>query len=317
MGDEPRATTCEQRYVSTSRSLLLLDVASYTPPEGWQEWHAFPHCQRIIGSITGRVFIGPEINRSNDYMEATVGYSESSLIAGNQLFQYHPALRPLIKYIVPSWQDTKARMKQLERLIQPVWEQRRRMLAAGEDPPQDLITWNLLHSAKTHRTTLQNAVIQQLAGSQAAIHTTSMLLTNTIYQIAGRPEYQEPLREEIESVLAGREEGPLTVRDMTLFVKLDSFMRETHRLTQAGMLTMMRKWYQDFTLPDGTVIKKGAHTVCPSIPPSLDPDNFEDPLEFDGFRFQRMRQQPGRENQHQFVATGHDHLPFGHGNHGW
>lgn len=63
-----------------------------------------------------------------------------------------------------------------------------------------------------------------MTASQAAIHTTSMQLTNTIYNLAGRPEYLKPLREEIEEVLAGEPDGILTRNGMSKLKKLDSFM---------------------------------------------------------------------------------------------
>lgn len=47
----------------------------------------------------------------------------------------------------------------------------------------------------------------------------------------------------------------------------------------------------------------------------MDPSAYENPEIFDGFRFSKLREQPGDETKHQFVTTGPDSLNFGHGVH--
>lgn len=76
----------------------------------------------------------------------------------------------------------------------------------------------------------------------AAIHTTSMVLsaldfidlksfTHLIYDLAGHPEYVEPLREEIETLLNEHGWQKSTLMKMK---KLDSFIKECLRLRMVG-----------------------------------------------------------------------------------
>jgi len=46
-----------------------------------------------------------------------------------------------------------------------------------------------------------------------------------------------------------------------------------------------------------------------------DPEYYSDPEKFDGYRFLKMRAEPGKENVAQFVSTSQNHLGFGHGQH--
>lgn len=71
---------------------------------------------------------------------------------------------------------------------------------------------------------------------------------------------------------------------------------------------------KDVTLHDGTVLKEGTYTMSGPLN-NHDADVFADPYKFDGYRFYKMRQQPGEENKWQFVATSNDHMGFGHGMH--
>ncbi len=73
-----------------------------------------------------------------------------------------------------------------------------------------------------------------LAGSFAAIHTTTMTLTNILYDLAAHPEYQEVLREEIERISAEEPSGQLRKKTMPKLRKLDSFIKESQRVNPLG-----------------------------------------------------------------------------------
>ena len=75
----------------------------------------------------------------------------------------------------------------------------------------------------------------------AAIHTTSVTLTNVLFDIAARREYVEPLREEMEEVI--RAHG-WTKEGMGKMRKLDSFMKESSRLS--GVATGEHPLYRGY-----------------------------------------------------------------------
>jgi len=76
----------------------------------------------------------------------------------------------------------------------------------------------------------------------AAIHTTSGATTSIIFDLAAHPEYIQPLRDEIKQVIDedGYEiEGDgfkkLKKSSIPKLWKLDSFMKESQRLTPPGL----------------------------------------------------------------------------------
>lgn len=73
-----------------------------------------------------------------------------------------------------------------------------------------------------------------LAASFAAIHTTSMTLTNAMYDLAAHPEYQDVLREEIARISAEEPNGRLRKKTMPKLRKLDSFLKESQRMNPLG-----------------------------------------------------------------------------------
>lgn len=89
-----------------------------------------------------------------------------------------------------------------------------------------MLTYNIQNVPKQDPAVITAA---QLFVNFAAIHTTSNQLTNMLYDLAAHPEYHEPLRLEIEEVLASEPEHVLSKGSMPKLRKLDSFMKETQR----------------------------------------------------------------------------------------
>ncbi len=77
---------------------------------------------------------------------------------------------------------------------------------------------------------------------------------------------------------------------------------------------MRRIALADVKLSDGTKIHKD-ETVAVSCHRMWDPEVYENPEQWDAYRFYKMRGVPGKENLAQLVSTSDTHLGFGHGQH--
>ena len=75
---------------------------------------------------------------------------------------------------------------------------------------------------------------------------------------------------------------------------------------------------KSITLSDGTFIPKGVLIAAPAMMFDLDPEHFEDPEVFDGFRSYKKNlasEDAGKFDKTQFSTTSPLYLPFGHGKH--
>jgi cytochrome P450 len=85
------------------------------------------------------------------------------------------------------------------------------------------------------------------------------------------------------------------------------------------LVAFNRKVLQDHKLSDGKVIPKSSWIAVAAGPLMLTESQFPEPLKFDGFRYDRMRQQEDSESQSaiaktsHFTSTGVYSLVFGHG----
>ncbi|KAI0352283.1 cytochrome P450 [Trametes cingulata] len=140
----------------------------------------------------------------------------------------------------------------------------------------------------------------------AAVHTTTVVSQWVLYQLAVRPEYLGPLREELSRVLEEDETGALRLTAASLREArlLDSFIREVMRLKGDTISTMR---YTTCDVPLGNVIIPKGHFVTPmSTTVHENPEVFGNhSREFNGFQW--------AEQNKEAVMTGPAHIVFGLG----
>ncbi|KAJ0278752.1 hypothetical protein COL940_007087 [Colletotrichum noveboracense] len=195
-----------------------------------------------------------------------------------------------------------------KKIIEPELASRR--AARGDvKKPQDSLSW--LDDVRGDQSF--DVVCGQLFLTVAAIHTTSSVITATMYDLISNAEYIPLLREEIIRVY--NEDGGWEKASLFKLKLMDSCMKESQRLNILGPNMMNRYAEDDVTLSDGTLIHKGCHITIPTLhmrDKEIYGSNADD---FDGYRFLRMRELPGQENKWQFVSTSPEFLSFGHGKH--
>jgi len=98
--------------------------------------------------------------------------------------------------------------------------------------------------------------------------------------------------------------------------RLDSFIKETQRLTGLGVGSMGRTVANDFVFSDGTFVPKGTSLSVPMRAIHTDDTIYDNPHDFKPFRFAEMREESEKGwGQFGMVSTSVDWLPFGHGKH--
>ena len=116
----------------------------------------------------------------------------------------------------------------------------------------------------------------------------AQLITNVIYDLCSHPSYIDSIRDEWQHVITSTGAN-ITERTLGKLHKMDSFIRESQRLTPFSLLTMTRYIGADVTLSNGQVLPRG-HTAGVALDAmNHDPNLFENPHDFDGERFVKLR----------------------------
>ncbi|KAF4778327.1 hypothetical protein HER10_EVM0003167 [Colletotrichum scovillei] len=263
---------------------------------------------RLISRMSGRVFVGENLCRNERWLDLVINYGENSVLGMRKLRLWPSFLKTMATNWIPECRDLKAQVKEAWDLVAAELEARH----AKNDGKEynDTIYWfEELAAGKPY-----NFGASQLMLAVVSIGTTSDLIAQTLVDIFQHPELIEPLREEITACLEKEGWKKTALYNMKL---LDSVLNESQRLKPNQISSMFRQATANVTLSDGTKIPKG-HTVAVSTERMRDPAFYENPNEFDGYRFLRMREsgKPGQEAAAQLVTTSVNHLGFGHGEHG-
>lgn len=283
------------------------------PPR--DEWTPIPLLATLVPIVcrtTNRLFVGLPLCRDPDWIRINCTLTVHMFNVGNILNKLPTLLRPIAGWWL-SLYDTEA--KTVRKHFGPLVEERiRKEEELGPNyagKPNDLVSW-LLDAAPTDLRHADDLTHRLIGINFAAIHTTSSALTNVLYDLASRPEYIEPLREEVARII---NEYGWTKEAMGRMRKVDSFFRESSRYGGVGAIAVTRQVRKDFKFSNGAVVPKGFRIVAPVTPVHLDPENYQDAHEFKGFRFSDIRDGgDGSESlKHQMVHLEKSFLFFGYG----
>ncbi|RYP11131.1 hypothetical protein DL765_007880 [Monosporascus sp. GIB2] len=276
------------------------------------EWHALnvkATILEVVARLSSRVFLGSELCRNPAWLRITVDYTVNVFFGVTALKKWPKYLHPIVWRFVPEVRKVRDQIEEAVRLIQPVVDKR---IAEGKSPTSkatysDAIQWaNELANGRPY-----DPALLQLGFSLAAIHTTTDHLSQVLYDLCAYPEYIEPLREELVTVL--KEEG-MTKAGLFKLKLMDSFLKESQRFKPGALLMMRRMVLEDVTLSNGVFLPRGTQI---GIPTNLhfDRNAYSDPEKFDGYRYVKMADDPQKEKFRHFVSTSPEHMGFGHGKH--
>ncbi|UNI24434.1 hypothetical protein JDV02_010178 [Purpureocillium takamizusanense] len=277
-------------------------------------WHSFS--LRTISRLGARAFVGPELCRDKRWLDTTVDFAVHVFMAGSKLQFFPEWMRPLAQYLVSDIAKIHRNIQTARDMIKPILEQRLRDLDSTtcEDPPNDILQWFLDGLPEDDKADLATHAELQLVIAAAATHTTNSLVCECMYDLAANEELQEELREEARQVLEVND-GWRHKENMAMLKKMDSFMREVHRL-RGNIVSFARKVRKPITLSDGTELPAGTRVIAPAAGIHSDERFFPDPSTLDAMRFHRLRQESEEANNRlQFTSLGDTYINFGAGKH--
>lgn len=149
--------------------------------EDWTEININKVLMRIVAMVSGRVFIGPELCRNEEYLIAAINYTIEVMTAHRAIQNIRPWLRPILAWRLPEVKQVQRRLKEADAFLRPIVQQRQKAAQkASYEKPDDMLQWFIdaegVHADKSS----QDLTKIQLALSFAAIHTTTLTATNVL-----------------------------------------------------------------------------------------------------------------------------------------
>ncbi|KAJ5627427.1 hypothetical protein N7528_004854 [Penicillium herquei] len=266
------------------------------------EWKPYNFSHKVpymVARISTLAFLGEGVCRNEDWINVAVNYTIDAFNGARELREWPTILRPLVHHFLSSMRKVRNGFSIAQGIVKQEVE-KRHMIRDGtllpDGPPRthaDALDW-FEEISKTSNLPF-DMTRGQVGLSLAAIHTTSNLLTNIMYDLAAYPEYIQPLRDEIAAMIA--EDGILKKSSLLKLKLMDSVMKESQRMHPVSLI-----------IPKGALVAVSSHI-------NFDETLYPDPERYDGYRFLKKRQEPGHEHRHQFVTTTRESYAFGHGVH--
>jgi cytochrome P450 len=295
------------------RGELITTLDASVPVRG-DEWVKVPiveTIQRVICATSNRVFVGSPLCRDQEYQTLNLTYAVNIIKIATIISIFPKSLKPIVTRLIS---NIPSKIRQVTQFIRPIVEERlAKMEEFGEDwddKPNDMLMW-LMSEAKGEERSPESLARLLIGINFAAIHTTSLACTNLLYHLLSNPGYIEPLRHDVETAVA--EEG-WTKAGMDKMNKLDSFLRESQRLSGPVLLSLTRVALRPFTFSNGVTVPAGTQISVPSVAVHTDGEIYPNPKKFDGFRFAQLRERNGvTVAGQQATSTSSEYFAFGYG----
>ncbi|RDW93076.1 cytochrome P450 [Aspergillus mulundensis] len=282
----------------------------------WVSVNLYYMILKLINRSTSRIIVGDVLCRSEDWLKTVVDYTEKLGMILFLLRPLPPFLRPLVAPLLPPVRYLRKTLEHvMNDIFVPMILERREKEA--HDPtyqkPDDFMQW-MMDTADNEYDKEPANIAQGLMiiMALAVIHTSTITITQSLYDLIIRPEYVEPLRHEIIDTLT-HGWANATKADFAKQIRLDSFIRESQRLNPTSEVNVQRIAKETLVFKDGLVIPKGTYICFAAGPLSRDPELVEEPETFDGFRWCNDKQDNKYGRNHSLVTLSKLNLHFGYG----
>ncbi|KZT51549.1 cytochrome P450, partial [Calocera cornea HHB12733] len=248
----------------------------------WKSLDAQDLLLHVICRITNRMFVGLPLCANEEYTKMSIDYTVTVMIASYIISAFPKFMKPFVsRYVSGAPKATKG----FERFLGPVIHSR--LLAAQAqgpnwaDKPNDFLQWTI-DAAPPGQRTVKELTLRMMVMNFAAVHTSSSMFTNVLYNLALHPSYVPALREEAARV---QSQHGWTKEGIDRLVRADSFVKETMRAQGIMLATLQRRVLKPMTLSDGSVLRVGADVAANMWGVHQDPSIYEEPHTFRPWRF--------------------------------
>ncbi|KAI0114415.1 cytochrome P450 [Nemania sp. FL0031] len=239
--------------------------------------------KKVLCKLNGYCFFGNELAENESFIKKIFEYNELVIQAAEILRVMPEFLKKLVGPYIgrhTSVQDTVFNM--INNVVMRRMEERR-LTQNGEissPPPNDMIQW-IIETAPGHLNWGPRRITYEIIAIWfGSVHALSATVTYVLFDLCENSGYIEPLRNEVES--SEFDNFMRTTKGLPL---LDSFIKESSRLSPIESMSGRRQALKDFAFADGTRVKKGDWACVPAKAILQDERYFPSATNFQGFRF--------------------------------
>jgi cytochrome P450 len=206
----------------------------------WTAVPVFPTFLKVSALLIERTWVGLPLSREEAWIKATTSYMTDVAKAAGAIRPWSKLLRPFVAPFLSEVQSLKKNRDDVTEMMKPLIhaqfgsrQQQKPNIAGGE-----LFTW-IIQRYKG-KVTPERIARDELMATFSSLYTVTATLTQTLFDLATHPEYLNPLREELATILA--EDAELMQKQSLLKLKkMDSFVKESQRMNPLGLSKIIKK----------------------------------------------------------------------------
>jgi len=200
--------------------------------------------------------VGASMSGNEKWLQTTMGYTMSAFAISAALRPKPAILRPFYYYFLPARLECKRHLYTGIELFRPIISGRKR-----GDKNFDLLQW-MIDDAEGADGSPERLANKVMFIYLAAANASNMGITHALFDLCAMPEYQQPLREEIQAKL--EQHGGWTAEAVRHMDKLDSFLRESQRLNHPGLCKYSSTQHSSILLRPGLMCHTQSHSIAKS-----------------------------------------------------
>ncbi|TFK75442.1 cytochrome P450 [Pluteus cervinus] len=269
----------------------------------------FDTMTHFVARISNRALLGPELGRNKDFVHAVVRFAETTPLMAPFICWSPHFLRSTVYFVLSSFLGGK---KGALKFVVPHLEEYMKEREFLAEKP-GLLSEFLIRNAPPNET-VEGVAMRALNMNFGSIHTSSIFVTHTLFELALLPTSQvDEIREEVIAALDS--EGGWTKNALLKFRKIDSLLREVGRVYGLMHFALPRISMVPYQLDDGNVIPPGYRVAIDMKAIHYNAKVYPDPFRFDPFRFSKLRETESTDTKYGFATVDSNYLPFGAGRH--
>ncbi|CAK5276929.1 unnamed protein product [Mycena citricolor] len=292
----------------------LVDEAQHVVPYAFDTdtnyplWESVVH---LVARVANRAIIGVPGCRDEAFLALQVAVAEQAIPVAQVLRWFPVVCRPFVWSVFSALAGSRESC--LAKLMPYVQQ---RVVDSGKEDPATVLDLLLKHAPESELSDLRTLALRVTHLNMAAIHTSSIFLTHSLFEIARLPAPQLALlRQEMDDAVAA-EGGICSKAALSNFHLLDSLLKEVGRYHMQVSVGSSRMVMQPITLSDGTLLPAGCAVSLAHEPIHFDTKTYPDPYTFKPFRFAHLRTADGDTTsnvKHTFTHLANEYIVFGTG----
>lgn len=264
------------------------ELAGHKNVDGLRYSPVLPMIEKVVTKANCVIFFGTQLSCDSEFLEAALQYPKDVFILAEIMRLTPKLIAPAIARVMNSRHTAQ---KTVFKILSPIVEQRlalRSMNGNTAESPVDCMQWLIDTSPRKKPWTIERTVHEIMAVWFSSMPQLIMATTYTLHDLCLHKEYVEPLRRELEG--GQYHDFEATAHGLPL---MDSFIKESSRLTPTEAISVRRMALKPFFLSDGFKVARGDWACVPMRAMNLDSKYYSDPMTFNGFRFAQTNQVDG------------------------